>query len=89
MGNTSYYLGSENLVFLTEEDARNYFNEEEVYHCETKHLSLDEFLDEKGYYCEQVFFLSEREKEDILANYHEALFENWVSEELITCDIYE
>ena len=28
-------------------------------------------------------------EKNYLANYHEALFENWVSEELITCDIYE
>ena len=89
MGNTSYYLGSESLVFLTEEDARNYFDGEEVYHCESEYLSLNEFLDEKGYSCEQVFFLSEREKEDILTDYHEALFEHWINEELITCDIYE
>ena len=92
MENTSYYLGSERLVFLTEEDARDYFIKEEVCHCESECFSLNDFLDEKGYNCEQVFFLDEREKEDILAdylaNYHEALFENWVSEELITCDIY-
>lgn len=89
MENTSYYLESERLVFLTEEDARDYFIKEEVYHCESECLTLNEFLNDKGYNCGQVFFLDEREKEDILADYNEALFENWVSEELITCDMYE
>ena len=89
MENTSYYLGSERLVFLTEEDARDYFIKEEVCHYESEYLSLDDFLNEKGYNCGQVFFLDEREKEDILADYHEALFENWVDEELIACDMYE
>ena len=50
---------------------------------------LAKTLNDKGYNCEQVFFLDEREKEDILADYHEALFENWVDEELIACDMYE
>ena len=89
MENTSYYLESERLVFLTKEDARDYFFKKEVYYCECEYISLNEFLNDKGYNCEQVFFLDEREKEDILADYHEALFENWVSEELITCDMYE
>lgn len=89
MENTSYYLESERLVFLTEEDARDYFIKEEVCHCESEYLTLNEFLNDKGYNCGQVFFLDEREKEDILADYNEALFENWVSEELITCDMYE
>ena len=93
MENTSYYLESERLVFLTKEDAKDYFFKKEVYGYDSEYISLNEFLNDKGYNCEQVFFLDEREKEDILAdylaNYHEALFENWVSEELITCDIYK
>ena len=89
MENTSYYLESERLVFLTKEDARDYFIKEEVCHCESECFSLNDFLNEKGYNCGQVFFLDEREKEDILADYHEALFENWVDEELIACDMYE
>ena len=31
MENTSYYLESERLVFLTKEDARDYFFKKEVY----------------------------------------------------------
>ena len=89
MENTSYYLESERLVFLTKEDAKDYFFKKEVYGYDSEYISLNEFLNNKGYNCEQVFFLDEREKEDILADYHEALFENWVDEELIACDIYE
>ena len=89
MENTSYYFESERLVFLTEEDARKFFFIEEIYHCESEYFSLNDFLNDKGYTCEQIFVLDEREKEDILADYHEELFKRWVSEELITCDMYE
>ena len=89
MENTSYYFESERLVFLTKEDARDYFFKKEVYGYDSEYISLNEFLNDKGYNCEQVFFLDEREKEDILADYNEALFENWVDEELIACDMYE
>ena len=93
MENTTYYLESERLVFLTKEDARDYFFKKEVYGYDSEYISLNEFLNDKGYNCEQVFFFDETENEAILANYlaiyHEALFENLVSEQLITCDIYE
>ena len=89
MENTSYYLESERLVFLTEEDARDYFFKEEIYHCESECFSLNEFLNDQGYSCAQIFVLDEREKEDILTDYHEELFKRWVNEELIACDMYE
>jgi hypothetical protein len=89
MENTSYYLEGERLVFLTEEDARNYFFKEQIYHSETVYYSLNEFLGDKGYNREDIFLLDDTEKVDVLADYHEALFKHWVCEELVECDMYE
>ena len=89
MENTIYYFESERLVFLTKEDARKFFLTEGNYHCASEYFSLNDFLNEKGYNCEQIFFWDWREKEDILTDYHEELFKHWVNKELIACDMYE
>lgn len=89
MENATYYLEGERLVFLTEEDARDYFFKEEIYHSETVYYGLNEFLGDKGYNREDIFLLDEMEKADVLADYHEALFKRWVCEELVECDMYE
>lgn len=89
MENTSYYFEGERLVFLTEEDARDYFFKEEIYHSVTICYGLNEFLNDKGYNCEEVFLLDDIEKADVLADYHEALFKHWLCEELVECDMYE
>lgn len=89
MENTLYYLESERLVFLTKEDARKYFFEEEVYDSAFISLTLNDFLIDEGYSCEEVFLLYPEEKADILATYHEEFFKRWVDEELIKCAIYE
>lgn len=89
MENTTYYLECERLVFLTEEDARDYFFKEEIYHSVTLYYSLNEFLNDKGYNCEEVFLFDAMEKADVLADYHEALFKRWLCEELVKCDMYE
>lgn len=89
MENTSYYFEGERLVFLTEEDARDYFLKEELYHPATVYYSLNEFLNDKGYNCEEVFLFDDTEKIEVRADYHEAVFKHWVNEELIPCDMYE
>lgn len=89
MENRSYYYADERLVFLTREDARNYFFEEEVYNSAFISLPLNDFLIDEGYNCEEVFLLYPEEKAEILANYHEEFFKRWVDEELIACDMYE
>ena len=89
MENTSYYLEGERLVFLTEEDARDYFFKEEIYHSVTLYYSLNEFFNDKGYNCEDVFLFDDVEKADVLSDYHEALFKRWLREELVECDMYE
>ena len=89
MENTSYYLEGERLVFLTEEDARDYFFKEKIYHSVTLYYNLNEFLNDKGYNCEDVFLFDAVEKADVLFDYHEALFKRWVQEELVECYMYE
>ena len=89
MENTSYYFEGERLVFLTEEDASDYFFKEEIYHSVTVYYSLNEFLNDKGYNCEEVFLLDEMEKADVRLDYYKALFKRWVCEELVECDMYE
>ena len=89
MENTMYYFHEERLVFLTKEDVRDYFFTEEVYKDEADYFCLNEFLNSKCYNCEDVFLLDETEKENILTEYHEVLFENWVNHELVECYIYE
>jgi hypothetical protein len=89
MENTSYYLEGERLVFLTEEDARDYFFKEEIYHSVTLYYSLNEFLNDKGYNCEDVFLFDDVEKVEVRADYYEALFKRWVCKELVECDMYE
>ena len=89
MENTTYYYESEKTVFLTDEDARKYFFEEELYHSVSVYLGLNEFLSDKGYNHEDIFYLDSTEKADILSDYHEALFQFWVREELTECYMYE
>lgn len=89
MENTSYYFEGERLVFLTEEDASDYFFKEEIYHSVTVYYSLNEFLNDRGYNCEDVFLFDDVEKADVRLDYYRALFERWVCEELVKCDMYE
>lgn len=90
MENTVFYYEGERLIFLTEEDARNFFFEKELYHPATSYLGLNEFLYNEGYNCEDVFLFDEKAKADVLADYHEALFVCWLNDgdEIIACDIY-
>ena len=89
MENTSYYLEDERLVFLTVEDARKYYFEEESSHFASDYIDLNEFLNNKGYTCEDIFYLNEDEKADIIFDYHEELFQSWVREELTQCYMYK
>lgn len=89
MESKSYFYENERLVFLTVEDARKFFFEEELYGDVSTHFTLNDFLNEAEYNYECIFYLSDVEKEDILSEYHETLFEFWAREELLECDVYE
>lgn len=89
MENTSYYLESEGLIFLTEGDARKYFFEGELYRFTPNRIDWNEFLSSQGYTYEDIFFLDGAEKEGIVSDYHEALFQSWVREELTKYDMFD
>lgn len=89
MENTVFYYEGERLIFLTEEDARNYFFENKIYDSAPISLTLNDFLIERDYNCEEVFLLYPEEKAEILADYHEEFFKCWLNEELVECYMYE
>lgn len=84
----TYYCPKERLVFVSEEDTRNFFFEEQVYTSMEYEGDFEDFLSEK-YSRADIFRMTNEEKAEVLADYHEVLFEQWCDEELVECDIYE
>lgn len=84
----AYYYSTANTVFLTTLDARGYFNEI-IYDRMDCHEELSEFLAIEGYSLAMVFTMDEREKEDVISDYKEYLFKNWLDDECCEVDIYE
>ncbi len=87
MDDRSYYFAEERLVFLTIRDARKFFFEEELFDI-VDDCDFNAFLGNKFNYCE-LFTMTDEEKADVLSDYHEYLFDCWVDDELIACDMYE
>lgn len=87
MDNRSYYFAEERLVFLTIEDARKFFFDEELFDV-VDDFGFNVFLGNKFNYYE-LFTMTDEEKAEVLSNYHEYLFDCWVDDELIACDMYE
>lgn len=87
MDNRSYYFAEERLVFLTIRDARKFFFDEELYDI-VDDCDFNAFLSNKFNYCE-LFAMTDEEKAEVLSDYHEYLFDCWVDDELIACDMYE
>lgn len=88
MDNRSYYFAEERLVFLTLEDARKFFFEEILFNDTVNECDFNIFLGDKfNYYA--LFIMTDEEKSDVLSDYHEYLFDCWVEEELVACDMYE
>lgn len=88
MYDRSYYYSEERLVFLTKEDARNFFFTEQIYIEFDDDFNFGCFLDER-YSRADIFRMTDEEKADVLFDYHDVMFEQWVSEELTVCDMYE
>lgn len=87
MNDRSYYFAEERLVFLTIEDARKFFFDEELCNV-VDDCDLNAYLGNRFNYYE-LFTMTDEDKADVLSDYHEYLFECWVDEELIACDMYE
>lgn len=84
----AFYYSTANTVFLTTLDARDYF-EELIYDRMNYHDELDAFLRESEYSRAEIFTMDEKEKEDIISDYKDSLFKEWLSEECCEVDIYE
>lgn len=87
MDNSIYYFAEERLVFLTIEDARKFFFEEE-YCGMVDDCGFNDFLGNKFSHYE-LFTMTDEEKSDVLSDYHEYLFDCWFDEVLVTCDMYK
>lgn len=87
MDDRSYYFSEERLVFLTIEDARKFFFNEELYNI-VDDCDLNAYLSNRFNYYE-LFTMTNEDKADVLSDYHEYLFDCWVDDELIACDMYE
>jgi hypothetical protein len=83
----AFYYSTANVVFLTTLDAQGYFNEL-IYDRMNCYEELDNFLDAEGYTRAEIFTMDEREKEDIISNYKDYLFKEWLNEECYEVDIY-
>lgn len=84
----AFYYSTANTVFLTTLDARGYF-EELIYDRMNYHDELDNFLETEGYTRADIFTMDEREKEEIISDYKNYLFKNWLDDECCEVDIYE
>lgn len=87
MNDRSYYFAEERLVFLTIEDARKFFFDEELYDT-FNDCDFNVFLSGKFDYYE-LFKMTNEEKSEVLFDYYEFLCDCWVDDELIVCDMYE
>ena len=87
MNDRSYYFAEERLVFLTIEDARKFFFDEELFNI-VDDCDFNAFLGNRFNYYE-LFTMTDEDKAEVLSDYHEYLFECWVNDELIVCDMYE
>jgi hypothetical protein len=83
----AFYYSTANVVFLTTLDAQGYFNEV-IYDRMNSYKELDDFLEADGYSRVEIFTMDEREKENILLDYKDYLFKEWLNEECCEVDVY-
>ena len=84
----TYYCPNERLVFVTEEDVRNFFFNEKIYELMEDESDFETFLCDR-YLRVTIFRMTDEERAEVIADYNEILFEQWREDELIECDIYE
>lgn len=83
----AFYYSTANTVFLTTLDAQRYFLEL-IYDRMNGYDELNAFLEAEGYSRAEIFTMDEREKEDIISDYNDYLFSEWLNEECCEVDIY-
>ena len=87
MSNYVYYYGEEAIVFSNVDEAREYFFDEELLRGYDDDYAFRRFLDE-NYTLVELFKMKDEEKADVVAEYEEGLFDEWVYEELVKCELY-
>lgn len=84
----SYYFEREEIVFKNKDAARRYFDKEGIFEDYYDFYDWRNYLADRFYY-DEVFDLTEEEKNEIKKDYKEYVFERWVEEELTRCEIYD
>lgn len=87
MSNYVYYYGEEAIVFADLSEARNYFFDEDILRRYDDDYAFRNFLNE-SYTLVELFEMKDDEKADVVSNYEDDLFEYWVDEELVKCELY-
>lgn len=88
MTNSVYYYAEEAVVFPTKSDARNFFFETDLVEQYDTDYEFREYLRE-NHSIDEVFKMTDDEKQNIVDDYEEALFEDWLDEEVVKCELYE
>lgn len=83
-----YYYGEEAIVFADLSDARDYFFDNDIIRRYDDDYAFRNFLDE-SYTLIELFKMTDDEKADVISDYKEDLFEFWVDEEIVKCELYE
>lgn len=87
MSNYVYYYGEEAIVFADLSEARNYFYDEDILRRYDDDYAFRNFLNE-SYTLVELFEMKDDEKADVVSDYEDDLFEYWVDEELVKCELY-
>lgn len=82
-----FYYAEENIVFMTQADARQYFHEHGMHELYDDSFTFDEFLDRR-YRLSDIFRMLEDDKEEVIDEYYEYLFDIWFEEDVNHVDVY-
>lgn len=82
-----YYYGEEAMVFADLSDARDYFIDTDIIRRYDNDFAFRNFLDE-NYTLADLFKMKDDEKADVISDYEEDLFDFWVDEELVKCELF-
>ena len=87
MSNYVYYYGEEVMVFADLSDARDYFFDTDIIRHYDDDYAFRSFLDE-SYSLIELFKMTDDQKADVISDYEENLFEFWVDDELVKCELF-
>ena len=82
------FMYESSVIFLSKEDAREFFKEKKLDEDMSYEYSFNEYLKDHYRY-EEVFAMSNEEKEEVIEEYGEYLADMWIDEDLIEVELYE